>query len=420
MSEPLRLVVNGEQRSLEVDDRTLLVHALRDGLGLTGAHIGCDTSQCGACTVLVDGRAVKSCTVLARQAEDREITTIEGLAPDGDLHPLQQAFVEHHGLQCGFCTPGVILTAADLLSRDASPSDDAIRHALRGNLCRCTGYQGIVESIRAVRSRLVIPAATRYARATDLDHALELLGEPDAKAIAGGQSLIPVMKLRIARPSLVVDISRLELRGIEERDGELHIGPLTTWAELAERRAAGAASRRSPSARAGSATCRYATSGRSAAVVVHADPASDMPAVVARARSSPRGPVPRRGAGPRRSPTCSSARSRPPRPAGARDRRRRADPVAGLRAPRTRRSSILHRASRSSARPRSSGPEDETVALTGVGATPFVLTAIRASAIATAEIFGDRFASEEYRRELAAVVAERALASARERAGRSR
>ena len=149
MSRALQLVVNGEPRSLEIDDRTLLVHALRDGLGLTGAHIGCDTSQCGACTVLLDGRAVKSCTVLARQAEDRQITTIEGFAPDGDMHPLQKAFVEHHGLQCGFCTPGVILTAADLLSRDAAPSDDAIRHALRGNLCRCTGYQGIVESIRA-------------------------------------------------------------------------------------------------------------------------------------------------------------------------------------------------------------------------------------------------------------------------------
>ena len=150
MSRALQLVVNGQPRSLEIDDRTLLVHALRDVLGLTGAHIGCDTSQCGACTVLLDGRAVKSCTVLARQAEDREITTIEGLAPDGDMHPLQKAFVEHHGLQCGFCTPGVILTAADLLSRDDAPSDEAIRHALRGNLCRCTGYQGIVESIRAV------------------------------------------------------------------------------------------------------------------------------------------------------------------------------------------------------------------------------------------------------------------------------
>jgi aerobic carbon-monoxide dehydrogenase small subunit len=145
----LQLVVNGERRSLDVDGRTLLVHALRDGLGLTGAHIGCDTSQCGACTVLLDGRAVKSCTVLAQQAEGREITTIEGLARDGELHPLQRAFVEHHGLQCGFCTPGIILTAADLLSREGSPGDDEIRHALRGNLCRCTGYQGIVESVRA-------------------------------------------------------------------------------------------------------------------------------------------------------------------------------------------------------------------------------------------------------------------------------
>ena len=149
MSDTVSVVVNGEPRSLDVEGRTLLVHALRDGLGLTGTHIGCDTSQCGACTVLLDGRAVKSCTVLAHQAEDREVTTIEGLAANGELHPLQRAFVEHHGLQCGFCTPGVILTAADLLSRDASPSDAAIRHALRGNLCRCTGYQGIVESIRA-------------------------------------------------------------------------------------------------------------------------------------------------------------------------------------------------------------------------------------------------------------------------------
>jgi carbon-monoxide dehydrogenase small subunit len=149
VSEALTLVVNGEERSLEVDDRTLLVHALRDGLGLTGAHIGCDTSQCGACTVLLDGRAVKSCTVLARQVEGRELTTIEGLARDGELHPLQRAFVEHHGLQCGFCTPGIILTAADLLSRNGSPSDDEIRHALRGNLCRCTGYGAIVESVRA-------------------------------------------------------------------------------------------------------------------------------------------------------------------------------------------------------------------------------------------------------------------------------
>jgi aerobic carbon-monoxide dehydrogenase small subunit len=145
----LSLVVNGEQHALEVEGRTLLVHALRDELGLTGAHIGCDTSQCGACTVLLDGAAVKSCTVLALQAEGREVTTIEGFATDGELHPLQRAFVEYHGLQCGFCTPGIILTAADLLSRTSSPSDGEIRQALRGNLCRCTGYQAIVDSIRA-------------------------------------------------------------------------------------------------------------------------------------------------------------------------------------------------------------------------------------------------------------------------------
>jgi carbon-monoxide dehydrogenase small subunit len=154
------LVVNGERCSLEVEPRTLLVHALRDGLGLTGAHIGCDTSQCGACTVLLDGRAVKSCTVLALQAEGRAVTTIEGLAPPGELHALQRAFVEHHGLQCGFCTPGMILTGADLLSRDADPDHETIRRALRGNLCRCTGYQTIVESITAAGATLRAEAAS--------------------------------------------------------------------------------------------------------------------------------------------------------------------------------------------------------------------------------------------------------------------
>ena len=145
----LSFTVNSAPRVLDVEGRTLLVHALRDGLGLTGAHIGCDTSQCGACTVLLDGRAVKSCTLLALQAEGREVTTIEGLARDGELHPVQRAFVEHHGLQCGFCTPGMILTAVDLLSRNPAPADDAIRHALRGNYCRCTGYHAVVDSVRA-------------------------------------------------------------------------------------------------------------------------------------------------------------------------------------------------------------------------------------------------------------------------------
>jgi carbon-monoxide dehydrogenase small subunit len=152
--ELVSLVVNGEPRSLEVEGRTLLVHALRDGLGLTGTHVGCDTSQCGACTVLVDGRAVKSCTMLALQAEGAEVTTIEGLAAGDGLHPLQKAFVEHHGLQCGFCTPGMILTAADLLSRDPDPDDETIRRSLRGNYCRCTGYQTVVDSVRAAATEL--------------------------------------------------------------------------------------------------------------------------------------------------------------------------------------------------------------------------------------------------------------------------
>jgi carbon-monoxide dehydrogenase small subunit len=152
--EHLTLTVNGKTRTVDVEGRTLLVHALRDGLGLTGTHVGCDTSQCGACTVLLDGCAVKSCTVLALQAEGAEVTTIEGLSQGGDLHPVQRAFVENHGLQCGFCTPGMILTASDLLSRDPDPSDEEIRRALRGNLCRCTGYQTVVESVRAAGAAL--------------------------------------------------------------------------------------------------------------------------------------------------------------------------------------------------------------------------------------------------------------------------
>ncbi len=146
--------MNGEPHALAVEPRTLLVHALRNDLELTGTHVGCDTSQCGACTVLLDGKAVKSCSMLALQADGCEVTTIEGLGANGELHPLQRAFVEHHGLQCGFCTPGMILTAVDLLARDPDPDDATIRHALRGNLCRCTGYQPIVEAVRAASEAL--------------------------------------------------------------------------------------------------------------------------------------------------------------------------------------------------------------------------------------------------------------------------
>jgi aerobic carbon-monoxide dehydrogenase small subunit len=147
------LTVNGRARSLAVEPRTLLVHALREGLGLTGAKVGCDTSQCGACTVLLDGHATKSCTVLAVQAEGRAVTTIEGLSENGELHPVQRAFHEHHGLQCGFCTPGMVLTAVDLLEQLPDPDEAAIRHGLEGNLCRCTGYQPIVEAVRAAARR---------------------------------------------------------------------------------------------------------------------------------------------------------------------------------------------------------------------------------------------------------------------------
>jgi aerobic carbon-monoxide dehydrogenase small subunit len=146
----VRLVVNDEPHELEVEPRRLLVDLIRDDLGLTGTKVGCDTSQCGTCTVLVDGRAAKSCTLLAAQVDGATITTVEALAPDpAELHPLQRAFVDFHGLQCGYCTPGMLMTALDLLARAPDPSDDEIRHALHGNLCRCTGYQSIVESIRA-------------------------------------------------------------------------------------------------------------------------------------------------------------------------------------------------------------------------------------------------------------------------------
>ena len=148
MAERISLTVNGSPRELDVEPRRLLVQAIREDLGLTGTHVGCDTSQCGACTVHVDGRAVKSCSMLAVQADGTQVTTIEGLAQDGQLHPIQNAFWEKHGLQCGFCTPGMIMAAADLLNSDSDPTDAEIRHAIEGNFCRCTGYQNIVAAIR--------------------------------------------------------------------------------------------------------------------------------------------------------------------------------------------------------------------------------------------------------------------------------
>ncbi len=148
MGIPISVKVNGKAYNHEVDARLLLVHYLRDVLRLTGTHVGCDTSGCGACTILVNGKATKSCTLLAVQADGAEVTTIEGMAHGGQLHPLQEGFKEEHGLQCGFCTPGMIMTAADLLSHNPDPSESEIRHALEGNFCRCTGYHNIVKSIQ--------------------------------------------------------------------------------------------------------------------------------------------------------------------------------------------------------------------------------------------------------------------------------
>lgn len=144
---PVRLNVNGAEHHLEVEPRLLLVHALREQLGLTGTHVGCDTSNCGACTVHLDGKPVKSCTVLAVQADGAAVTTIEGMGSEGNLHPLQEAFWNDHALQCGYCTPGMIMAAAGLLAENPKPSEDEVRHALEGNLCRCTGYHNIVKAV---------------------------------------------------------------------------------------------------------------------------------------------------------------------------------------------------------------------------------------------------------------------------------
>jgi carbon-monoxide dehydrogenase small subunit len=149
MTRKISLTVNGMRTSHEVEPRLLLVHYLRDVVGLTGTHIGCDTSQCGACTVIVDGAAVKSCTIFAVQADGSDVLTVEGMARNGDLHPIQEGFWEEHGLQCGYCTPGMIMSAYGLLRENADPNEQEIREALRGNLCRCTGYHNIVRAVQS-------------------------------------------------------------------------------------------------------------------------------------------------------------------------------------------------------------------------------------------------------------------------------
>ena len=151
---PIKVTVNGEEHSTDVEPRLLLVHFLRESLRLTGTHIGCDTSHCGACTVLMDERAVKSCTVFAIQADGRSIKTVEGLEHDGKLHPLQDGFFQEHGLQCGYCTPGMLMTGYAFLKTNSDPSDDEIRHAISGNLCRCTGYVNIIKAYQYAAQKM--------------------------------------------------------------------------------------------------------------------------------------------------------------------------------------------------------------------------------------------------------------------------
>ena len=160
MKKAVSINVNGKTQNSEIEPRLLLVHYLRDVLGLTGTHIGCETSICGACTVMVNGEAVKSCTMFAIQADGAKVTTIEGLAANGVLHPVQEGFWEKHGLQCGYCTPGMIVAAAQILERNPNPTDEEIRHGLEGNLCRCTGYQNIVEAVKYAANKGKTQAAS--------------------------------------------------------------------------------------------------------------------------------------------------------------------------------------------------------------------------------------------------------------------
>jgi len=168
MVQSITVTVNGEKRGAEVEPRLLLVHFLREKLRLTGTHIGCDTTHCGACTVLVEGTPVKSCTMLAVQADGQQVTTVEALAAGGTLHPIQAAFKEEHGLQCGFCTPGMMLTSVALLNEKKDPTDDEIRWALSGNICRCTGYMNIVKAVKTAAAQMkaaaAVPAETAAAR----------------------------------------------------------------------------------------------------------------------------------------------------------------------------------------------------------------------------------------------------------------
>src|SRR6266851_4613471 len=281
----VQLTVNGQARSDEVEPRLLLVHYLRQRCGLRAANVGCDTTSCGACTVLLNGRSVKSCTMLTVQAAGQEVTTAEGLAVDGQLHPVQQAFRQEHGLQCGFCTPGMVMAAVGLLAENPHPTEAEVREGLEGNFCRCTGYHNIVRGAGCRRrdgrrGDPVIPAPFEYATADSAEHALELLAKfgEEAKLLAGGHSLLPMMKLRLAYPSALIDIGRVgELAGVRADGDELVIGATTCHADVA-----GSDLVRSQApllahsaAQVGDPQIRHR--GTIGGSLAHADPAADLP-----------------------------------------------------------------------------------------------------------------------------------------------
>ena len=279
------LTVNGKDITADVEDRMLLVHFLRDVADLTATNVGCDTTSCGACTVLLDGESVKSCTVLAAQASGHEVTTVEGLATNGEMHPVQRAFHPEHGLQCGFCTPGMVMAIVSMLKENPHPTEEQVRSGLEGNLCRCTGYHNIVRAALAAAEGgvFVIPSSFTYKRAGSAEEALDLVAEhgEDAKFLAGGHSLLPLMKLRLAAPEVIIDLGGLrDLSYVTDQGSYVAIGALTRHHDVEHSEVLG---REVPllayaAGQVGDPQIRHR--GTIGGSIAHADPASDLPAVL--------------------------------------------------------------------------------------------------------------------------------------------
>ena len=278
------LTVNGQDITADVEDRMLLVHFLRDVADLTATNVGCDTTSCGACTVLLDGESVKSCTVLAAQASGHEVTTVEGLATNGEMHPVQRAFHQEHGLQCGFCTPGMVMAIVSMLKENPHPTEEQVRSGLEGNLCRCTGYHNIVRAaLAAAEVSCVIPSSFTYKRAGSAEEALDLAAEhgEDAKFLAGGHSLLPLMKLRLAAPEVIIDLGGLrDLSYVTDQGSYVAIGALTRHHDVEHSEVLG---REVPllayaAGQVGDPQIRHR--GTIGGSIAHADPASDLPAVL--------------------------------------------------------------------------------------------------------------------------------------------